>query len=160
MLTQNGQPFKKSALTDVDGVFKLRVPAGTYDLRVFYELYEGRKLTGVVVKPGELVTLDVQLSRDAKAVQEVVVEAKVDKRNETALVAERKKAVVVQDSLGAQAIARTPDSNAGDAVKRVVGATLVDGKYVFIRGLGGRYTQTLLNSTLMPSPEPDGPTCG
>ncbi len=158
VLTQNGQPFKKSALTDVDGVFKLRVPAGTYDLRVFYELYEGRKLTGVVVKPGELVTLDVQLSRDAKAVQEVVVEAKVDKRNETALVAERKKAVVVQDSLGAQAIARTPDSNAGDAVKRVVGATLVEGKYVFIRGLGGRYTQTLLNSTLMPSPEPDEPS--
>lgn len=158
VLTQNGQPFKKSALTDVDGVFKLRVPAGTYDLRVFYELYEGRKLTGVVVKPGELVTLDVQLSRDAKAVQEVVVEAKVDKRNETALVAERKKATVVQDSLGAQAIAKTPDSNAGDAVKRVVGATLVDGKYVFIRGLGGRYTQTLLNSTLMPSPEPDEPS--
>ncbi|MFO0594959.1 MAG: TonB-dependent receptor [Myxococcaceae bacterium] len=151
-------PIKKSALTDVDGNFKLKLPPGTYDLRVFYELYEGRKLTGVVVKPGEAVPLDVALSRDAKAVQEVVVEAKVDKRNEAALVQERKKAVVAQDSLGAQAIAKTPDSNAGDAVKRVVGATLVDGKYVFIRGLGGRYTQTLLNSTLMPSPEPDEPS--
>lgn len=150
--------LKKSALTDLDGHYKLKLPPGTYDLRVFYELYEGRKLTNVEVKPGEVTTLDVQLARDQKAVQEIVVEAKVDKRNETALVAERKKAVVAQDSLGAQAIAKTPDSNAGDAVKRVVGATLVDGKYVFIRGLGGRYTQTLLNSTLMPSPEPDEPS--
>lgn len=151
-------PLKKSALTDVDGNFKLKLPPGTYDLRFFYELYEGRKVGNVVVKPGELVTLDVTLNRDQRSVQEVKVEARIDKRNESALVQERKKAVVAQDSLGAQAIAKTPDSNAGDAVKRVVGATLVDGKYVFIRGLGGRYTQTLLNSTLMPSPEPDEPS--
>ncbi|MFT3712725.1 MAG: TonB-dependent receptor [Archangium sp.] len=156
--TPNAPPLKKSALTDVDGNFKLKLPPGTYDLRFFYELYEGRKIGNVEVKAGEITALDVTLSRDQRAVQEVVVEAKVDKRNESALVQERKKAVVVQDSLGAQAIAKTPDSNAGDAVKRVVGATLVDGKYVYIRGLGGRYTQTLLNSTLMPSPEPDEPS--
>lgn len=149
---------KKSALTDVDGNFKLKLPPGTYDLRVFYELYEGRRISNVEVKPGELVTLDVALSRDSRAVQEVVVEAKVDKRNESALIQERKKSAVVQDSVSAQAIAKTPDAHAGDAVKRVVGATLVDNKYVFIRGLGGRYTQTLLNSTLLPSPEPDEPS--
>lgn len=149
---------KKSALTDVDGNYKLKLPPGTYDLRVFYELYEGRRISNIEVKPGELVTLDVALERDSRAVQEVVVEAKVDKRNESALIQERKKAAVVQDSLSAQVIAKTPDAHAGDAVKRVVGATLVDGKYVFIRGLGGRYTQTLLNSTLLPSPEPDEPS--
>ncbi len=149
---------KKSALTDVDGNYKLKLAPGTYDLRVFYELYEGRRISNVEVKAGSLLTLDVALERDSRAVQELVVEAKVDKRNESALVQERKKAAVVQDSLSAQAIAKTPDAHAGDAVKRVVGATLVDGKYVFIRGLGGRYTQTLLNSTLLPSPEPDEPS--
>lgn len=149
---------KKSALTDLEGNFKLKLPPGTYELRVFYELYKAQKFGNVEVKAGAATELNVSLERDAKAVQEVVVEAKVDKRNETALLNERKKAVVAQDSLGAQAIAKTPDSNAGDAVKRVVGATLVDNKYVFIRGLGGRYTQTLLNSTLLPSPEPDEPS--
>ncbi len=148
----------KSALTDLDGNFKLKLPPGTYELRVFYELYKSQRFGNVEVEDGAPVELNVALERDARAVQEVVVEAKVDKRNEAALLNERKKAAVAQDSLGAQAIAKTPDANAGDAVKRVVGATLVDNKYVFIRGLGGRYTQTLLNSTLLPSPEPDEPS--
>jgi hypothetical protein len=149
---------KKSALTDLDGYYRLKLPPGTYDLRVFYELYEGRRISNVVVKKGEAVTLDVALESDARSVQEVVVEAKADKRNEAALLQERKKAAVVMDSIGAQEIAKTPDSNAGDAVKRVVSATIVDSRYVYLRGLGGRYAQTLLNGTLMPSPEPDEPS--
>lgn len=149
---------KKSALTDLEGYYRLKLPPGAYDLRVFYELYQGRRVSNVVVKKSEAVTLDVELEADARSVQEVVVEAKADKRNETALLQERKKAAVVQDSIGAQEIARTPDSNAGDAVKRVVSATLVDNRYVYLRGLGGRYAQTLLNGTLMPSPEPDEPS--
>lgn len=149
---------KKSALTDLDGNFKLKLPPGTYDLRVFYELYEGRRIGNVEVKANQSTSLDVTLERDSRSIQEVVVEAKVDKRNEAALLQERKKAAVASDSVGAQEMARTPDANAGDAVKRVVSATVVDGKYVFLRGLGGRYATTLLNGTLMPSPEPDEPT--
>lgn len=148
---------KKSALTDVDGDYRLKLPPGTYDLRVFYALYEGRRVQGVEVKAGQVTTLDVSLEAKSTAIKEVVVEAKADKRNETALLQERKKAAVVQDSIGAQEIARTPDANAGEAARRVVGVTLVNGKYVFVRGLGGRYVQTLLNGTLMPSPEPDEP---
>lgn len=149
---------KKSALTDLEGRYQLKLPPGSYELRVFYELYQGQRFGHVEVKAGESVTLDVALEHDGRAIQEVVVEARVDKRNETALLQERKKAAVAQDSVGAQEMARTPDANAGDAVKRVVSATVVDGRYVFIRGLGGRYAQTLLNGALMPSPEPDEPS--
>ncbi|MBK7860889.1 MAG: TonB-dependent receptor [Archangiaceae bacterium] len=149
---------KKSGLTDVDGNFKLKLPPGVYSLRIFNELYEARRIDNVAVKASAATRLDVELSNEAKTVQEVVVEAKVDKRNEAALLAERKKAAVVSDTLGAQEMARTPDSSASDAVKRVVSATVVDGRYVFLRGLGGRYAQTLINGTLMPSPEPDEPS--
>ncbi len=149
---------KKSALTDVDGFYRLKLPPGTYELRVFYELYQGRRIQNVEVKAGEVATLNVELESDARSVQEVVVEAKADKRNESALLQERRKSAVVSDSIGAQEIARTPDSNAGEAVKRVVSATVVDGRYVFLRGLGGRYALTLLNGTLLPSPEPDEPS--
>lgn len=149
---------KKSVVTDVDGYFKLKLPQGHYELRVFCELYQGRRINNVEVTPGSRVDLEVALERDSRAVQEVVVEAKVDKRNEASLLQERKKSVVAQDSLGAQEMSRTPDANAGDAVKRVVSVTMVEGKYVFLRGLGGRYAQTLLNGALMPSPEPDEPS--
>ncbi len=149
---------KKSVLTDLDGNFKLKLPPGTYSIRIFNELYEARRIDNVAVKKGEATRVDAELSNEAKVVQEVIVEAKVDKRNETALLQERKKAAVVSDAVGAQEMARTPDSSASDAVKRVVSATVVDGRYVFLRGLGGRYAQTLLNGTLMPSPEPDEPS--
>ncbi len=149
---------QKQALTDLDGNYQLALPPGKYDLRVFYDVYQGRRITGVVVTQGKATKLDVALSADVGAVQEVVVEARADRRAEGALLQERKKAAAVSDAISAQEIARTPDSSASDAVKRVVSATVVDGRYVLLRGLGGRYSTTLLNGALLPSPEPDEPS--
>ncbi|WP_326522558.1 TonB-dependent receptor [Archangium lipolyticum] len=146
---------QKSVLTDVDGNYQLALPPGKYDLRVFYDVYEGRRITGVIVEEGKATKLDVQLSADAGAVQEVVVEARADRRAEGALLQERKKAAAVSDAISSQEMARTPDSSASDAVKRVVSATVVGGRYVLLRGLGGRYSTTLLNGAILPSPEPD-----
>ena len=143
------------ALTDLDGNYRLALPPGKYDLRVFYDVYQGRRITGVVVTQGKATKLDVALSADVGAVQEMVVEARADRRAEGALLQERKKAITVSDAISAQEIARTPDSSASDAVKRVVSATVVDGRYVLLRGLGGRYNSTLLNGAILPSPEPD-----
>jgi hypothetical protein len=147
-----------SVQTDVDGNYALSLPPGTYDLRVYYELYQGRRISKVQVKEGQFTELNVSLIADEEAVQTVVVEARADKRAEGAVLAERKKAAVVSDAISAQEVARTPDSNAGDAVKRVVSATIVDGRFVLLRGLGGRYSTTLLNGALVPSPEPDEPS--
>ncbi|MCP3099137.1 TonB-dependent receptor [Myxococcus sp. K15C18031901] len=148
----------KQVLTDLDGHYKVALPPGKYDLRVFYDVYQGRRITGVVVTQGKATQLDVALSADVGAVQEVVVEARADRRAEGALLQERKKAAAVSDAISAQEISRTPDSSASDAVKRVVSATVVDGRYVLLRGLGGRYSTTLLNGALLPSPEPDEPS--
>ena len=71
------------------------------------------------------------------------------------MLAVRRAATVVSDGVSSQEIARTPDSNAGDAMKRVTAVTVQDGKYVALRGLEGRYVTALLNGVLLPSPEPD-----
>jgi hypothetical protein len=55
----------------------------------------------------------------------------------------------------AEQISRSPDSDAGAAVQRVSGVTVQDGKFVFVRGLGERYTTTSLNGSRIPSPEPE-----
>lgn len=149
---------QKQVLTDLDGFYRVALPPGKYDLRVFYDVYQGRRITGVVVTQGKATKLDIALGADEGAVQEVVVEARADRRAEGALLQERKKAAAVSDAISAQEIARTPDSSASDAVKRVVSATVVDGRYVLLRGLGGRYSTTLLNGALLPSPEPDEPS--
>ncbi|HWK89952.1 MAG TPA: outer membrane beta-barrel protein, partial [Longimicrobium sp.] len=55
----------------------------------------------------------------------------------------------------AEQIARSPDANAAQAVQRVSGVTVQDGRYIFVRGLGERYTTTSLNGSRLPSPETD-----
>ncbi|MBL8924339.1 MAG: carboxypeptidase regulatory-like domain-containing protein, partial [Myxococcaceae bacterium] len=55
------QGAKKSALTDLNGAYRLKLPPGTYDLRIFYALYEGRRVQSVEVKAGAVTQLDVAL---------------------------------------------------------------------------------------------------
>ncbi|MFN7174230.1 MAG: TonB-dependent receptor plug domain-containing protein, partial [Thermaurantiacus tibetensis] len=51
-------------------------------------------------------------------------------------------------------IARTGEGDIAGALKRVTGLSLVGGKYVYVRGLGERYSSALLNGLPLPSPEP------
>jgi outer membrane receptor protein involved in Fe transport len=146
---------RTQVLTDLDGKYELPLPPGTYDLRVTADLYRGRRLRGVIVRRSGPTDLRIELPRDERAVEEIFVEARPDKRTESAGLQERKRSATVRDVISAQEISRSPDSSAGDAVKRVVSATVVGGRYVFIRGLGGRYSMTLLNGVGLPSPDPD-----
>jgi outer membrane receptor for ferrienterochelin and colicin len=72
----------------------------------------------------------------------------------TAVIEERKNQAFVADILGAEQISRTGDGDAASALRRVTGLTLVDGKFIYVRGLGERYSSTGLNGASVPSPDP------
>ena len=69
------------------------------------------------------------------------------------LVQERFEFDTAVDLLGADQIARVGDSNVADALRRVPGITLVDDKFIYIRGLGERYITVNLNGAAVPSPD-------
>ncbi len=69
-----------------------------------------------------------------------------------------KRSASIGDGVSRTEVDRTPDRNAAEAAKRVVGVTIVDGRFVYVRGLGERYTNALLNGAPLPSPEPDRQT--
>ena len=60
----------------------------------------------------------------------------------------------VKEAISAEEIARSGDSDAAAALKRVTGLTLVEGKFVYVRGLGERYSSVLYNGAQLPSPDP------
>ena len=60
----------------------------------------------------------------------------------------------ISSTLSSESMSIAGDSEASDALKRVTGLSLVKGKYVYVRGLGERYSSALLNGVLLPSPEP------
>jgi len=104
----------------------------------------------------ETSTSDItaQESADEQVMEEVIVKASRLKGTASAVMQERKNQAFIADILGAEQIARTGDSDAAAALRRVTGITLVDGKYIYVRGLGERFSSTQLNGAAVPSPDP------
>ncbi|MFT5541256.1 MAG: hypothetical protein ACI97K_000741 [Glaciecola sp.] len=95
-----------------------------------------------------------QQADEEEAIEEVVATGTRLKGTATAVLEERKNQAFVADILGAEQISRTGDSDAASALRRVTGLTLVDGKFIYVRGLGERYSSTQLNGAAVPSPDP------
>ena len=143
-------------LADMEGRYFLKdVPPGTYDLRVQALGYATKTVTGVTVEPDETVTLNLSVDREAVAVEELTVSVERARSSAAALLNQQQVAPAVTDALGADQISRSPDSDAAEAARRMTGVTVSQGKFVFIRGLGERYSQTELNGSPLPSPEPE-----
>jgi len=93
-------------------------------------------------------------SAEDQAIEEVVATGTRLKGTATAVLQERKNQAFVADILGAEQISRTGDGDAASALRRVTGLTLVDGKFIYVRGLGERYSSTQLNGAVVPTPDP------
>jgi outer membrane receptor protein involved in Fe transport len=153
-----GSQGEPSLATELDGTYMLALAAGTYTIVVSTPEYlEQRRI--VTVGEAQTVALDVMLAPVPRidAAETIEVYSAIDTRKDSAVLAERRASATVSDAVSAQQIARSPDSNAADAAKRMVAATIQDNRYVVIRGLGGRYSLTLLNGVPLPSPDPDMP---
>jgi hypothetical protein len=83
----------------------------------------------------------------------VEVTAEAAATGEVAILESRRQALVVSDSISAEEIRRTPDSSAAGVVERLTGVTLLGDKYVFVRGLGERYSGTTINGSTLPTTE-------
>ena len=71
----------------------------------------------------------------------------------TDVVEERLDKEVVVDLLGAEQISRVGDSSVSLALRRLPGVTLVNDQFIYVRGLGERYSSTTLNGANVPSPD-------
>ncbi len=143
------------AASDLEGHYIINaVPPGNYTLIVQYIGYASTKVTDVKVVAGEVTTVNATLSPEILQGDEVVVTAKALTNTEASLLKHRQRAVAVSDAISAEAISQAGAGDAAEAVKQITGASVVDGKYVYVRGLGDRYTSTQLNGASIPSTDP------
>ena len=144
------------AYTDLDGRYRLELPAGTYDVRIVLAGYAETNVT-VEVVAGRLSPVQVALGSNVFA-EELVVTAptlEADSSTAAAQMMIRMRAPSVQDNIGAIEMSANDDSNAADAMQRVTGVSVVEGQSVFVRGLGERYSNTTLAGATLPTTEPD-----
>lgn len=147
---------KSGAETDLDGTYNIKLSkAGTYTVEFTYVGYKTYSVKDVVVKQGEVVTLNASLTGEGVATEEIVVEATISMANENALLQEQKNSTKISDGISEQQIKRSPDAAASDVLKRVIGVSIVNDRFVNVRGTNERYNNTTLNGVIIPSTEPD-----
>lgn len=143
------------AATDVEGRYFLDLKDGRHTIAVSYISYVDT-VVGVSVLPGtELSVVDFAMSPDATALSEVVVTAMARKDTKDSMIEEERQSAVVQSGVSAQQIARTQDKDASEVIRRVPDISIIDDKFVMVRGLSQRYNNVWLNGGAVPSSEAD-----
>jgi TonB-dependent receptor len=153
------------ATTDLDGKYSIvNVPPGTYDIRVSCQGYSTKTVTGINLVAGLPFEFNIRLEQlqagqggsiSTYAIDDVVVTAEQVLSTDAAMLSARMKAATIGDGISRQQIARSPDAASGDALKRVTGLSVVDDKYVFVRGVTDRYNVATLNGTQVTSTDTD-----
>lgn len=140
----------------LDGRYTLlSVPAGPVALAIRAIGYAPKTVSGLDVPAGGVAVLDITLTSQTIELVELNVTAAVERGSVAQGLEEQRSAPNIVNAITAEQIARSPDGDAAQAVQRVSGVSVQDGKYVFVRGLGERYTTTSLNNARIPSAEPD-----
>ena len=142
--------------TDIDGKYTIAgLAPGPYNLVISYIGYNGATITDIEVTADNITTIDMALSSETIGLEEVIVEARAVENTEASLLRERQKSISVSDAISAEAISRSGSGDAASAMTKVTGVSVLSGKYVYVRGLGERYSSTSLNGAELPSADPD-----
>ena len=139
--------------SDFDGKYSLDLEPGKYTLTFSFIGYQTIEVSEVLIKSDEVEQIDVTLSTNT--LDEIVITTTVRKNTESAVLDIQKKSAVMLDGLSSQGIKKAGASNIASAVRSVPGVSVQGGKYVYVRGLGDRYTKSILNGVDIPGLDPD-----
>lgn len=150
---------KAGTATDIEGRFTLTVQPGRYSLTITALGFKTKTIEDVAVTRGGVEEVQFSLENASKVLDGVTVKASSAKKETTASIIQfQKNTNTVASVISAEAIRRSPDKNTGEVLKRVPGASIVDGKFLVVRGLSDRYNAALLNGVPLTSTEPDRKT--
>ncbi|MDY5827758.1 MAG: carboxypeptidase-like regulatory domain-containing protein, partial [Candidatus Limisoma sp.] len=133
--------------TDFDGSFEIECNDGSR-LVFKYVAYET-----AVMSASDGMTARLRPSQ--QALSEVTVTAQSRRDVDAALLRQWKASMTVNSGVSAQQISRTQDRDASEVMRRVPGISIIDDKFVMVRGLAQRYNNVWINGSAVPSSEAD-----
>ena len=159
---QSGEPLigaavlvdGQGAATDIDGRFQISgLKKGTYTVTIQYVAYKTATLQATAADDPEELT--IQLEADQLTLGEVKVTGVRRHNTQMAMIAQAKESRLVVNNISAQEIKKTQDNNAGEVIKRIPGVSLIEDKFVMVRGLSQRYNNVWINGGAVPRSEAD-----
>jgi TonB-dependent receptor len=154
------QGLNVGANTDFDGKFNIKIEPGTYKL-VFSMSGEGYldQEKDVIVKGEVISIINVELSKDQKVVEigemKVIANKTEGAKTVEADDARRRDEKGATEGVTTEQMKERGVTTAVEAVQMAPGLSIEDGKSVYVRGLGDRYTKTILNGMDIPGLDPD-----
>lgn len=143
--------------TDLDGNYSITgLAPGSYNLVVSYISYKTQIVEKVKVVKNEMLQLNVDLEGNSVALEGVVISAKSKMGGtEVSMLSSMKMSNLVVSGISSQQINRSQDRDASEVIRRVPGITIMDDRFVMVRGLSQRYNTVWLNNASTPSSEAD-----
>jgi len=143
------------AKTDKNGNFYVNVPADIkISISIVHSEYSAQTINDLIVTKDDTINTEVTLTPASMELEEFIVLAPKVKGSIATIMAEEKESQAITNIIGSAEISKKGDSSAAGALKRVTGVTIIGGKDIYVRGLGGRYSNVELNSMPLPSPDP------
>ena len=144
------------AASDIEGNFIIsNIPSGSYSLIASMIGYSKLTVTNLQVNSGENNKIDLALVPEAVETEEVVITAEALKNTEASVLKIQKNSANIVDGVSSELISKNNSSDGTDILKRMTGITISEGKYAYVRGVGDRYNNTLLNGASLPSTDPE-----
>lgn len=146
----------RGASTGPDGEFTITsVAPGSYSLNFSFISYKPLMVEGVEVKTGSVSVINAVMSDQSVELDDIVVVATRRNDSEVSVMNSIKSSPVVVSGISAQLISRTQDRDASEVVRRLPGVSVVDDRFIVVRGLSSRYNNVWLNNASAPSLEAD-----
>lgn len=140
---------------DFNGRFQiLDLEPGTYNLVARAVGYNDLEIQNVEVEADVNTKIDFLMITSSTSIGKVVVNAKAIRHTETALLKMRQRSSAVTDGMSADEMSRFGVGDVAEASAKITGLTVMNGKYIFVRGLGDRYSNPQLNGLSIPSTDP------
>ena len=137
---------------DIDGNYKFtHVPEGKYTLVISYVSYTTLRIPNVLVVKNKVTSLNIELEDAALQLQSVQVVAQRKTDTELSMLKSVRSSVQVVNGISSQQISKTLDRDASEVVKRIPGITILDDRFIVVRGLNQRYNNVWLNDAATPS---------
>ncbi|MDR1556248.1 MAG: TonB-dependent receptor [Tannerellaceae bacterium] len=144
------------AVTDMDGNFRIEdVRPGVYVLSASYVSYQTKIVSDIKVSAGEETLVAIALEDAGLQLQNVTVVAQRRLGTEMAVLSTVRNSLPVASGISAQQISRSQDNDAAEVLRRIPGVTILDERFIVVRGLAQRYNNVWLNEATTPSGETD-----
>lgn len=146
---------QKGTTSDFDGVYSLDLEPGTYTLLYSFIGYETKAITDIEVTANGVIEINVTLRPSSATLDEVVITTSARRNTEEAVLNIQRNSAVLLDGLSIESIKKSGASDIASAIRTVPGVSVQSGKFVYVRGLGDRYTKSILNGMDIPGLDPD-----